>query len=63
MDGIAFDKIVGFDDLGGEDEFKTLTLTRRLVETGCIKGKTRKERGEMKITRKARGRAASSDSN
>lgn len=37
MDGVAFDRIVGFDELGGVDEFPTLLLTRKLVKTGCIK--------------------------
>ena len=31
MDGVAFDRIVGFEELGGQDEFPTLVLTRRLV--------------------------------
>jgi len=29
--GIAVDRIVGFDELGGRDDFSTLTLERRLV--------------------------------
>lgn len=37
MDGVAFDRIVGFEDLGGKDEFPTLLLTRKLVKTGCLK--------------------------
>ena len=37
MDGVAFDRIVGFEDLGGKDEFPTILLTRKLVKTGCLK--------------------------
>jgi hypothetical protein len=51
MDGVAFDRIVGFEELGGVDEFPTLLLTRRLVKTGCIKAKNKKEKGDMKIRR------------
>ena len=49
MDGVAFDRIVGFEELGGHDEFPTLLLTRRLVKTGAIKALHKKEKGEMKI--------------
>ena len=59
MDGVAFDRIVGFDELGGTDEFKTLLLTRRLVKTGCIKALTKNEKGNMLIT-KGRARHESS---
>ena len=59
MDGIAFDRIIGFEELGGTDEFPTLLLTRRLVKTGCIKALSKKEKGEM-IIRK--GRKGDSDS-
>ena len=51
MDGVAFDRIVGFEELGGNDEFPTLLLTRRLVKTGCIKALNKKEKGDMKIKR------------
>ena len=53
-DGIAFDRIVGFEELGGEDDFPTMALTRRLVNSGVILGKNKTERGEMKVTRKNR---------
>ena len=49
MDGVAFDRVVGFEELGGKDEFPTLLLTRRLVQTGCIKGLNKKEKGTMRI--------------
>ena len=51
MDGVAFDRIVGFEELGGKDDFPTLLLTRRLVKTGCIKALSKDEKGEMKIRR------------
>ena len=28
-DGILIDKVVGFEDLGGKDDFKTIVLARR----------------------------------
>jgi thioredoxin-like negative regulator of GroEL len=29
IDGVARDRVVGFEDLGGKDEFDTIVLTRR----------------------------------
>ena len=49
MDGVAFDRIVGFEDLGNKDEFPTILLTRKLVKTGCLKALTKLEKGEMRI--------------
>lgn len=60
MDGVAIDRIIGFEELGGVDDFPTLLLTRRLVNSGCIKGLNAKEKGQMKIT-KGRRRDDSSD--
>lgn len=40
MDGVAFDRVVGFEELGGYDDFPTLLLTRKLVKTGCLKALT-----------------------
>ena len=48
-DGIAFDRIVGFEELGGKDDFPTMALTRRMVKSGVILGKNKTERGEIKI--------------
>ena len=36
IDGVLKDKVVGFDDLGGVDTFKTLTLIRRLVQSKAV---------------------------
>lgn len=60
MDGVAVDRVVGFEDLGGTDEFPTLVFSRRLVKSGCLKALNRKEKGEMKI-RKGNRRDDSSD--
>ena len=48
-DGIAVDRICGFDELGGTDDFPTIVMTRALIATGCLMAKTRQERGEMKV--------------
>ena len=34
--GVAFDRIVGFEELGGKDDFKTETLEKRLLEAAMI---------------------------
>ena len=62
MDGVAFDRVVGFEELGGKDEFPTLLLTRRLVQTGCIKGLNKKEKGTMRI-KKSGHQSSEEDSN
>ena len=51
MDGVAFDRIVGFEELGGKDEFPTLLLTRKLVKTGCLKALNKNEVDGMKINK------------
>jgi len=35
-DGIAIDRVVGFDELGGSQEFETVVLERRLAKGGVI---------------------------
>lgn len=40
---------MGFEELGGNDEFPTLLLTRRLVKSGCLKALNKKEKGCMVI--------------
>ena len=61
IDGIVADRITGFDELGGADDFPTINLVRRLVNGGVLKGKNRKERGEMKISKGRNRRQDSSD--
>ena len=47
--GVAVDRIVGFEELGGVDDFPTLTLTRRLIRGGVLEAKTKKEKGHISI--------------
>ena len=61
MDGVSLDRIVGFEELGGKDEFPTLLLARRLVNAGVCKALNNAEKGQMKMSRKERGRDASDD--
>ena len=51
IDGIAVDRVVGFEELGGKDEFPTVVLTRALVQAGVLKALDRKEKGEIRITK------------
>ena len=46
IDGIAYDKIEGFEELGGEDDFPTMLLTRRLIKSGVIGAKNEIEGGK-----------------
>ena len=48
-DGLAEDRIVGFEELGGEDEFETIILTRRLVKGKIIDAKNKSEEGRINI--------------
>jgi len=36
-DGVAVDRIIGFEDLGGKDDFTTSSLERLLFKSGAIK--------------------------
>ena len=63
IDGIKVDEIIGFEELGGEDEFPTMLLTRRLVRGGVLIPKNDSEAGKnKKITQKGRARAFDVDS-
>jgi len=35
-DGIAVDRIIGFEELGGTDDFPTMNLIRKLVKLGML---------------------------
>ena len=48
-DGVAEDRIVGFEDLGGEDEFETISLARRLVKAKIIDAHNKSEEGRINI--------------
>ena len=63
VDGKAVDRVVGFDELGGADDFPTVNLTRRLIRGGVLDAKNRVEKGQIKIKRGAkRNNNDSSDS-
>jgi hypothetical protein len=49
IDGVAVDRVVGFEDLGNKDDFPTLVLSRRLIRAGVIKAITNEEKGRIKI--------------
>ena len=51
IDGIAVDRIIGFEELGGIDEFPTLIMIRRLIAGGCLLAKNDKEAGKIKISK------------
>jgi thioredoxin-like negative regulator of GroEL len=59
-DGVAVDRVIGFEDLGGEDEFETIVLTRRLVKSKIIDAHNKAEEGRIKI-KKAKHAVADSD--
>jgi len=52
VEGLAYDSIIGFEELGGEDDFSTIVLTRRLVKAGVLKPKNNHESGAFKMSRK-----------
>lgn len=43
LGGVAVDRIVGFEELGGKDDFKTASLERRLVAAGVADLPMKKE--------------------
>ena len=47
--GVAVDRIVGFEELGGADDFPTINLTRRLIRGGVLEAKTKHEKGHINI--------------
>ena len=51
IDGIAVDHIIGFEELGGQDEFPTMIMIRRLIAGGCLIAKNDKEAGKITITK------------
>lgn len=57
--GVAIDRIVGFEELGGEDDFPTMNLTRRLVKGGVLIAKNKSEAGSIRVNRGRHGGAAS----
>lgn len=59
VEGIAIDRVVGFEELGNKDDFPTLALTRRLISSGVIMALNKAEKGQ--IIRKGRKDSFDSD--
>ena len=57
IDGVAVDRIIGFEELGGVDEFKTLIMIRRLIAGGCLVAMNDQEAGIIKIDKGKKKRA------
>jgi hypothetical protein len=49
IDGIAVDRVVGFEDMGNKDDFPTLALTRRLIKSGTLKVLNKTECAQIKV--------------
>ena len=49
--GIAIGRIVGFEELGGEDDFPTMNLVRLLVKGGVLIPKNKSECGQIRMKR------------
>ncbi len=49
IDGIAVDRLVGFEDLGNKDDFPTIALARRLIRSGVLKAVNKAEKGHINI--------------
>ena len=60
VDGIAIDRVVGFEELGNKDDFPTMALTRRLIRGGVLKAVTKAEKGQIFI-KKGKRRNQSDD--
>lgn len=58
-DGVAVDRIIGFEELGGQDDFHMIALSRRIVKSGIIKAKLKGEDGRMVLQK---GKMQDSDS-
>lgn len=51
IDGIAVDRIVGFEDMGNRDDFQTLALVRSLIRTGALKALNKSECTQIRVKR------------
>lgn len=47
IDGVAVDRVVGFEELGGKDDFPEMALTRRLIRSGVLKALSKAEKGQI----------------
>lgn len=52
--GVAIDRIIGFEELGGQDDFPMMNLIRRLVTGGVLIPKNNTESGVMKMRKGGR---------
>ena len=59
--GVAIDRIVGFDEVGGDDDFPTMNMVRRLVKGGVLIPKNRSEEGRMRVKKSAQDDSGSDD--
>jgi hypothetical protein len=54
IDGIAVDRLVGFEDLGNKDDFPTIALARRLIRSGVLKAVNKAEKGHINIKKRGK---------
>ena len=52
IDGVAVDRVVGFEELGARDDFPTLMLARRLVESKVLQAKKKAENATFHLMKK-----------
>lgn len=50
-DGKAYDRIIGFEEVGNKDDFPTLALIRRLVRAKIITPNNKTEAGIIKLNK------------
>ena len=62
IDGVAVDRVVGFEDMGNKDEFPTLLLSRRLIRSGAMKALTSQEKGLINLNKGGKKRNNQEDS-
>jgi len=61
VDGIAVDRVVGFEDMGNRDDFPQIALTRRLIKSGALKPLNKAEAGHIMIKKGKKGDDGSDD--
>lgn len=49
IDGVAVDRVVGFEDMGNKDDFPEIALTRRIIKSGAIKALNKEEEGRITL--------------
>jgi thioredoxin-like negative regulator of GroEL len=53
--GVNFDRIVGFEELGSRDDFRTEVLEQRLLQAGVVKKLREEEEAEEEEEEEERG--------